>query len=312
MTKQTNKMTTLRLSLAACLLLAAGSMPLPAQDMPKGTFSLIRMDDEFDAGEKTEPETETRQKKMDRLRSTKKDMVLIPTGKFIMCIPDPIYGITKCSPGREIYLDAFYIDRYEVTVKQYRYFARVTGRKMPQQIPEKGYNSNTADNHPVVNIPWDEAKAYCEWADARLPTEAEWEKAARGGRNTLWSFGDDESMVKDYATCMTKGGVSEPVNAKKPNSYGIYGMLGGVSEWTTFWYEKNYYADIPNRNPKGPASGTKRVTRGASYLSPCPHDEQPLIRRSWFPDLHMEQKIWSWKSFEVGFRCARTAQHSSL
>lgn len=216
------------------------------------------------------------------------NMAMIPSGGFFMGSPGNEGGPDE-SPRREVYLDAFCIDKHEVTEAAYKEFSAATGRQMPEQP------TWSASTYPVVNIDWDSAAAYCEAAGKRLPTEAEWEKAARGGAITRYSFGDDEKGLDDYAWYhANSGGQSHPVGLKKPNQYGVYDMAGNVWEWVADRYGANYYKTAPAENPKGPGSGQQRVLRGGSWnffdVSPRPGD-----RASDFP---------SSRSQRGGFRCA--------
>ena len=187
-------------------------------------------------------------------------MVLIPKGAYQMGSPAG-EGDFDEQPRHKVYLDAFYLDKYEVTAAQYRKFTQAVGASMPEQT------SPAADNNPVTQVSWDNAHQYCKWAGKRLPTEAEWEKAARGGTDTKWSFGGDESMLGGYAWYKdNSGNTTHRVGQKTPNPYGLYDMHGNVWEWCWDWYDKNYYGSSPERNPAGPATGTARVMRGGSWL----------------------------------------------
>jgi len=190
------------------------------------------------------------------------EMVLIPAGEFSMGSND--YGDEK--PVHTVYLDAFYIDRYEVTNAQYKKFMDATGHKAPAFWSDSKYN---APNHPVVGVSWNDAKAYAEWAGERLPTEAEWEKAARGGLvGKKYPWGDN--ITHDDANYDGTGGKdvwehTSPVGSFAPNGYGLYDMAGNAWEWCADWYDSGCYAKSPSRNPTGPDSGSSRVLRGGSW-----------------------------------------------
>jgi formylglycine-generating enzyme required for sulfatase activity len=162
-------------------------------------------------------------------------------------------------------LVAFWIDQTEVTNAQYAHC--VNAGKCTRPINTDHFNNSDYTNHPVVYVNWDQAKAYCLWAGRELPTEAQWEKAARGtGAFTYpWGEGIDCSRA-NYLGCKndtTPAGSHE--SGKSP--YGAYDMAGTVWEWVNDWYSETYYQNSPAENPPGPDSGTTRVLRGGSWLS---------------------------------------------
>ncbi|MCX5786196.1 MAG: formylglycine-generating enzyme family protein [Elusimicrobia bacterium] len=217
------------------------------------------------------------------------DMALISAGQFMMGSPDGV-GSDSEHPRHKVNLDAFYIDKHLVTVAQYRKFARATHRKMCQQPPY------SAGNHPVVYVVWDDADAYCRWARKRLPTEAQWEKAARAGTATRWSFGDDARRLGEYAWYDGNSDQkTHPVGQKKPNQYGLYDMQGNVWVWTADWYDKNYYHNSPEKNPKGPLTGKERALRGGAWNNP-PDNVRAASRGRTTPNLRYAA---------FGLRCAR-------
>lgn len=225
-------------------------------------------------------------------------MVLIPAGEFQMGSND---GYDDEKPVHKVYLDAFYMDVYEVTNAQYKKFMDATGHKTPACWNDPEYN---APDQPVVSVSWDDAKAYCDWAGKRLPTEAEWEKAARGGlMGKTFPWGDNPTH--DDANYLYTGGkdrweyTTAPVGSFAPNGYGLYDMAGNVSEWGADLYGKDYYTVSPMRNPTGPGWGKSylRVLRGGSY-GDGPFDLRVACRYCYthrmFPD-HGHHS--------VGFRC---------
>lgn len=219
---------------------------------------------------------------------TPQGTVLIPKGAFQMGSPAG-EGDADEHPRHKVWVDAFYIDKYEVTVAKYRKFARATGAALPgQAVPG-------AENDPVVQVSWNDADRYCKWAGRRLPTEAEWEKAARGGTAAKWSFGDAAAKAGDYAWYEDNSGKkAHPVGRKKPNQYGLYDMHGNVREWCSDWYAKDYYGSSPERNPAGPATGSARVVRGGSWLFNA-DNARSGFRLRLNPDN---------KNDNIGFRCA--------
>ena len=172
------------------------------------------------------------------------------------------YEDEKSASGgsRTVSLDAYYIYKYEVTVAQYLAFCKATGRKQPKAPSFNPNWSNT--DHPIVNVSWDDAKAYCEWAGGSLPTEAQWEKAARGedGRKYPWGNEWDGSRcansVSPNSLSSTKPVGSYPSGV---SPYGVHDMAGNVWEWCNDFYEEDYYKSAPK-------SGTAHVLRGGSWF----------------------------------------------
>ena len=211
------------------------------------------------------------------------DMVLIPAGKFMMGCNETVDSEWQDDekPYHEVYLDAYSIDRHEVTLSDYRKCVESGKCKEPGSSGECNWGKSDRSNHPVNCVDWTQAGQYCEYAGKRLPTEAEWEKAARGtdGRKFPWGNGKvtgrkanycDSNCTYDWKDSGQDDGyaATSPVcSFESGNSpYGLCDMAGNVWEWVSDWYGKDYYASSGRRNPSGPSSGKKRVLRGGSWL----------------------------------------------
>jgi len=195
-------------------------------------------------------------------------------------------------PVHTVYLDAFYIDIYEVTNAQYEKFMDATGHNAPIHWDDPDFN---VYNLPVVGVSWYDAMAYAEWAGKRLPTEAEWEKAARGGL-----VGKKFPWGNSFSYNHANGGGSSwngpaPVGRLLANGYGLYDMAGNVKEWCFDWYTQNY-AISPTRNPRGPSSGAKRVIRGGSFRNNIGQLSNYCRLARGNP---------SHSGFDIGFRCVQ-------
>jgi iron(II)-dependent oxidoreductase len=199
----------------------------------------------------------------DTLKTNPKDgaeMVLITAGEFIMGSTDyEKDALAHEKPQRKVYLDAYYMYKTEVTVSQYRKFCAATGWKMPV-APNWGWK----ENHPIVNVTWNDSKAYSEWANASLPTEAQWEKAARGTDGRIFPWGND---WENGAKCVNWTSSTKPVGSilAGASPYGMLDMAGNVWEWCIDWYGSDYYKTALAKNPTGPTSGDYRVLRGGSW-----------------------------------------------
>ncbi|MGH7231602.1 MAG: formylglycine-generating enzyme family protein [Nitrospiraceae bacterium] len=225
-------------------------------------------------------------------------MALVPTGEFLMGSND---GASDERPVHRLYLDAFYIDKFEVTTSRYAKFLQATNRKPPDKWSEVNPTFDWA--RPVIGVDWSEADAYCQWAGKRLPTESEWEKAARGtdGRKYPWGGEDaSESFANfDWDSRRTWRGYSTltPVGSYESgrSPYWVYDAAGNVWEWVSDWYSPNTYQNHHDRNPKGPTSGIFKVTRGGSW-GDKPYSLRTTNRRGIPPgDRHRD----------IGFRCAQ-------
>lgn len=225
------------------------------------------------------------------------EMVLAEAGDFAM---GSDRGETDEQPVHTVYLDSFYIDKFEVTNQLYKACVDDGKCDPPRQTyffaesPNKTYYDNSQyDNYPVIYVDWNMAKAYCEWRGARLPTEAEWEKAARGTQGTTYPWGKDLDCQKaNYQNCVNRTSeVGSYPDGVSP--YGAYDMTGNVWEWVADWYSDNYYSNTARNNPRGPNSGQSRVLRGGSWPR---FDVTAYHRNKFAPD---------YNTFDIGFRCAR-------
>jgi formylglycine-generating enzyme required for sulfatase activity len=215
----------------------------------------------------------------------------IAAGTFTM-------GDDENSPRREVYTDAFYIDTFEVTVGRYARFLEATGAVNP---PEgwKEADADRAADLPVVGVDWRDAEAYCRWAGKRLPTEAEWEKAARGTDARLFPWGDqspdaERANFLNTAPKAYDGGLARVGSHPKGRSpFGVHDMAGNAAEWVADWYAEGF-ARNDRRNPQGPPDGKSKVVRGGDRFDPGDRIAAP--RRYYAnPDHRSEQ---------IGFRCA--------
>lgn len=225
-------------------------------------------------------------------------MVLIPAGSFVMGSED---GHEDERPRHTVALSAFYLDMYEVTVDRYARFIKAVNAERPLAWREATVGPH--GEKPVVGIDWFDAKEYCEWAGRRLPTEAEWERAARGGDARRYPWGDEAPSPAHanfnrptwdgYATVSPVG-----VHPKGQSPYGIHDLAGNVWEWVADRYEHHYYAESPLENPQGPASGPLRVLRGGSWSNSA-EVIRAANRGGYPPTAHRS---------DFGFRCAADAR----
>jgi formylglycine-generating enzyme required for sulfatase activity len=239
-------------------------------------------------------------------RNKKSGMVLVkvPAGEFWMGSPQN-EGNDDEHPRHKVYLDAYYIGKYEVTNEQFARFVNQTGYSA-QGDWKKYYRSNSA-SHPVVNVSWIDAKTYCEWAGLRLPTEAEWEKAARGTDSREYPWGNkwDAGKCNNFSgprlsgmANLYNGRGTLPVGSfsKGASPYGAMDMAGNVYEWCADWYDENYYQKSSSYNPKGPYNEAHRVLRGGSWYG-CDTNNLRTAFRYWYSPV-LRSHICN------GFRCA--------
>lgn len=245
-------------------------------------------------------------------------MVFISAGEFTMGTPSAftlmddagVDSLEDAHPDKRVYLDGYFIDAYPVTNRQYYVFTQETGYSVPFEVSfscEYSWDRSTGlypsgmDDYPVVLVSWYDALAYCEWAGKRLPTEAEWEKAARGVVESQHSCGSELPLALHHSDIPSTVGAK--VREKELHSvyahpelvspFGCYDMLGNAKEWCSDWYIMHYYHCMPQRNPKGAEHSTAcKVARGCG--------------RFWqAPDASLRSCTPPWeRNMNLGFRCA--------
>ena len=225
-------------------------------------------------------------------------MIEIPAGSFTMGSDK---GLDGEAPPHQVELSAFWIDKYEVTAEQYQACV-AAGSCAAAGTHETTCNTGRTDraDHPINCVTWEQAQAYCTWTLKRLPTEAEWEKAARGADGRLFPWGDSPSPNSSLLNYdLSNIGTTRPVGSY-PNGvsfYGLHDMSGNVLEWTADFFDTNYYAASPAQNPPGPETGNLRVMRSSSFRTGL--DARALsttVRNGQPPNT---------SNSEIGFRCAR-------
>ncbi|MCF6366021.1 MAG: formylglycine-generating enzyme family protein [Bacteroidales bacterium] len=211
------------------------------------------------------------------------EMVLVEGGDFYM--GNDYSANSDERPEHKVTLNSFFMSKYEVTVAEYANFCRVTGHKLP----------DGEERSPINNITWEDAVMYCNWLSRasrlekcydlkrdsnrftaifipgangyRLPTEAEWEYAARGGmKSKAYAFSGSHDLDEVAWSINNSGNTSHEIGQKKPNELGIYDMTGNAMEWCYDWYEVDYYENSPADNPSGPGTGVSKVCRGGNFM----------------------------------------------
>ncbi len=263
------------------------------------------------------------------------DMVFIPAGEFIMGTAAGADGLPDEQPERRVYLSSFYLDRLEITNQAYVEFVRETGHRIPENkssaatlwVHDKPLNEILS--HPVINVSWEDAAVYCRWAGKRLPTEAEWEKAARGTDGRRYPWGNDWDLARANSASYWAGRTIEfrsgvdweafwirgagarlskehgikgevltlPVGSfpEGASPYGALDMAGNAAEWVADWFDPNYYRTAPLTDPPGPDRGAIKAMRGGSWLKPA-----VSLRTS-----DRDWGIMDSRPSGTGFRCAR-------
>ncbi|MBQ4514669.1 MAG: SUMF1/EgtB/PvdO family nonheme iron enzyme [Anaerolineaceae bacterium] len=236
------------------------------------------------------------------------DMVYVPSGYSMMGTEyGDLSAENNTKPYHLVYLDAFYIDKYEVTNADYAACTAAGACKEPE-----GFDSKTRENYyknityahfPVVNVTWQDAADYCAFVEKRLPTEAEWERAARGrddNRRYPWGNGSPKS----YHLNLTEipGDTERGINYIKGLSpYGAADMLGNVAEWVADWYDESAYQYTDTENPQGPTAGTEKVVRGSSFETDI-NSLHAAARYGMNPADY---------AYTLGFRCAKSIHEAA-
>ncbi len=250
-------------------------------------------------------------------------MAVVPAGTVIMWSEQ---GRPNEHPSRSVYLDAYEIDRYEVTNVQYERFVRNTGARAPRNWSGSGPGTGQADI-PVVGVSWDEAAGYCAWVGKRLPTEAEWEKACRGTDGRIYPWGDvwdarlanvgqplgparpgtwDEAWTFLNLTPVSPGSPSlRPIGSfpSGASPFGVMDLVGNAAEWVSDWYNWGDYSGLPDRNPQGLGPEWDHSLRGSSWYLPYGDatEAQQDSRCSTRDASHAGNS-----DARLGFRCARS------
>jgi len=227
-------------------------------------------------------------------------MIKIPQGWSLIGNIDKNIDFEDLSV-KQIYIDyAFSMGKYPITTKEYMYFANEVNDHYPDWFLNKGamyQNHDLSDNSPIVGVSYYDAEAYSKWLslktnkEYRLPTEEEWEYVARAGSNEQWCFGNDESLLKDYAWYLNNSSATiHPVGEKKANNWGIHDMHGNVFEWCTNWYSSSY--NIKSEVEK------EKILRGGSWKYTA------LISSSGYRDAQFPDR----KNMSIGFRVLRAEE----
>jgi formylglycine-generating enzyme required for sulfatase activity len=221
-------------------------------------------------------------------------MVVIPAGEFWMGAED---GLQDARPLHRVHLSSYWFDKYEVTNALYRQCVEGGGCTPPKD--RQAFDDLQRVQHPVTNVTWNQARSFCEWQGKRLPTEAEWEKAARGTDGRRYPWGNDGENVKSRVrngNLRVGSNGTEPVGRQTAtvSPYGVFDLIGSVSQWVKDWYAEDFYQASSARDPQGPLRGSFRVLRGGEW------NEKP-------PDLRASYRGWDEVTYwgpTLGVRCA--------
>lgn len=235
------------------------------------------------------------------------EMILMPSGEFLMG-SGKAEGRADERPQKTIYLDSYSIDAFEVTNKRYLEFIHKTGRKDPPNpySDKKLSDEGGVDSLPVVQLTWYDAVDYCRWAGKRLPTEAEWEKAARGVKGAVFPWGEQSpdtikvNFGKNWDGINTLWPVGTQPETDSP--FGVHDMAGNVREWVKDWYAPDYYQTGPTHNPVGPEEGILKVIKGGSW-----HSFKGDIRSA-----SRGKGGFALKTDGIGFRCAKSEKETTF
>jgi sulfatase modifying factor 1 len=223
-------------------------------------------------------------------------MVLVPAGEFTMGSDE---GDDDEQPVHRVGLDSFYLDTFEVTNGRFAKFVAAIQSEPPWGFADQETPVVHAEQ-PVRWVNWMDALGYCLWAGKRLPTEAEWEKAARGTDGRVYPWGNDPPTAAHAVFGLTEGAETvSPIGHRDPgrSPYGVHDLAGNLYEWVTDWYDDAFYTQNAPSNPRGPVEGTTKVQRGGSYIN-SPYRLRAAFRTKGDPTEHDPH---------VGFRCAQDA-----
>ena len=230
----------------------------------------------------------------------KNQIIISPKG-------DTVRGFT--SPHRFVEIDPFYISKYETTVKQFKAFCASAGRKMPEPPIENAYGQKIyyqwQEDNPMLAT-WDEANDFAKWAGGRLPTEAEWEYAAKGGRQSKgYQYSGSNIATEVGWVAENADSTFHAVGRLKPNELGLYDMTGNVSEWVWDWYNPKKDSLVSKKNPQGPPDGSYKISKGLSWFYETHNDKgEPVLYSIFMPEVRYQSPRET-RNDGFGFRVAK-------